>query len=282
MSRKQREKRARAKSPVKAPTETEREQSAPAAKNVDASINKLGLIVAVVGLAGLFGLVLFLGEGPPPASTSTSGSSEPEAEAEPPEPDEPPVERWQAAFLQEVPIDPRRDFVRGPEHARVSIVEFTDFECPFCTVAHTSLKEVLERYPSDVRLVYKNFPLDMACNADMAQQLHPYACRAAVMARCAGAKNPELFWRFHDAIFEGDGFNDEWLDALATELGLTGETFASCVIGREAFDEVRADIELARTLGVNGTPTVYVNGRVAPSYETDALSEIIDHILDSN
>ena len=278
MSCKQREKRARAKSPTKVPTETGREPSAPVAKNADASINKLGLIVAVVGLAGLFGLVLFLGEGPPPASTSATESSE--AEAEPPEQEERPVERWQAAFLQEVPIDPGRDFFRGPENARVSIVEFTDFECPFCTVAHTSIKEVLERYPSDVRFVYKNFPLDIACNADMSQPLHPYACRAAVMARCAGAEDPELFWRFHDAIFEGDGFNDEWLDAKAEELGLTGESFASCVTGSEAFDEVRADIELARTLGVNATPTVYVNGRVAPSYETDALVEIIDHILE--
>ena len=279
MSRKQREKRSRAKSDAKAPSAPDRKRSAPAAKKADATINKLGLIVAVVGLAGLFGLVLFLGEGPPPASSSATESSEPKAEAEP---EEPPVERWQAAFLQEIPVDPGRDFFRGPEDARVGIVEFTDFECPFCTVAHTSLKEILERYPSDVRLVYKNFPLDMACNADMAQQLHPYACKAAVMARCAGAKNPQLFWRFHDAIFEGEGFNDEWLDAKATELGLTGESFASCVTGREAFDEVRADIELARSLGVNATPTVYVNGRVAPSYQTDALVEIIDHIIDSN
>ena len=276
MSRKQREKRARAKSPATTP----REPSTPAATKADAnaSINKLGLIVAVVGLAGLFGLVVFLGEGPPPAPAPASESSD--AEAEPQE--QPPVERWKAAFLQEVPIYPDRDFARGPADAPVNIVEFTDFECPFCTLAHTSLKKVVERYPSDVRLVYKNFPLDMACNTDMAQQLHPYACRAAVMARCAGRKDPELFWRFHDAIFEGDGFNDEWLDAKATELGLAGEPFASCVLGREAFDEVRADIELARSLGVAATPTVYVNGRVAPSYEFDALVEVIDHILDSN
>lgn len=280
MSRKQREKRARAKSPAKASTETEREPSAPAATKADASINKLGLIVAVVGLAGLFGLVVFLGEGPPPAPTPVTESTESAAEAEPSE--EPPVDRWKAAFLQEVPIDADRDFTRGPADAPVTIVEFTDFECPFCTVAHASLKKIVERYPSEVRLVYKNFPLDMACNTDMAQQLHPYACRAAVMARCAGRKDPELFWRFHDAIFEGDGFNDEWLDAKAEELGLSGEPFASCVIGREAFDEVRADIELARSLGVAATPTVYVNGRVAPSYEFDALVEVIDHILDSN
>ena len=278
MSRKQRETRARAKNPAKTSTE----QPAPAPIRADASINRLGLIVAVVGLAGLFGLVVFLGEGPPPAPAPVSESTEYDAEAEPEEQEEPPVERWKAAFSQEVPIDPDRDFTRGPADAPVNIVEFTDFECPFCTLAHTSLNKVVERYPSDVRLVYKNFPLDMACNTDMAQQLHPYACRAAVMARCAGRKDPELFWRFHDAIFEGDGLNDEWLDAKAEELGLSGETFASCVIGREAFDEVRADIELARSLGVNSTPTVFVNGRVAPSYQFDALVEVIDHILDSN
>ncbi|GMR21718.1 MAG: hypothetical protein BMS9Abin37_0033 [Acidobacteriota bacterium] len=276
MSRKQREKRARAQSPAQAPTETDREPSAPATTKADASINKLGLIVAVMGLAGLFGLVVFLGEPPPPVPASESSG----VEAEPPE--QPPVEQWQAAFLQEVPIYLGRDFVRGPADAPVSIVEFTDFECPFCTAAHPFLKKVLERYPSEVRLVFKNFPLDMACNTDMAQQLHPYACRAAVMARCAGREDPELFWRFHDAIFEGDGFNDEWLDAKAAELGLAGEKFASCVTGRETFDEVRADIELARSLGVNATPTLYVNGRVAPSYQFDSLAEIIDHILDSN
>jgi protein-disulfide isomerase len=273
MSRKQREKRARAKSPGT----TLSEPSAPTATKADASINKLGLIVAVVGLAGLFGLVVFLGDGPPPAPTPVSEPSDAEAEKE-----EPPVERWKAAFLQEVPIDPTRDFARGPADAAVNIVEFTDFECPFCKTAHTSLKKIVERYPTDVRIVYKNFPLDMACNTDMAQQLHPYACRAAVMARCAGKKDPELFWRFHDAIFEGGGFNDEWLDAKAAELGLAGEEFASCVLGREAFDEVRADIELARSLGVAATPTVYVNGRVAPSYQFDALVEVIDHILESN
>ena len=276
MSRKQRDKRARAIGFAKASTETDHEPSAPAPTKAGASINKLGLIVAVVGLAGLFGLIVFLGEPPPPAPASESS----DVETEPPE--QPPVERWQAAFLQEVPIYLGRDFFRGPADAPVSIVEFTDFECPFCKVAHTSLKKVAERYPSDVRLVFKNFPLDMACNADMAQQLHPFACRAAIMARCAGAQNQDLFWRFHDAIFEADGFNDEWLDAKATELGLTGESFASCVTGREEFDEVRADIELARSLGVNATPTLYVNGRVAPSYEFDSLVEVIDHILDSN
>ena len=144
MSRKQREKRSRAKSPTKVPSAPDRERSAPAAKQADASINKLGLIVAVVGLAGLFGLVLFLGEGPPPASTGATEFSEPKADTEP-EPEEPPLETWQAGSLQEVPIDPGRDLFRGPEDARVSIVEFTDFQCPFCTVAHTSLKGILER-----------------------------------------------------------------------------------------------------------------------------------------
>ena len=156
MSRKQREKRAHAKNPAKTSTE----QPAPEAIRANASINRLGLIVAVVGLAGLFGLVIFLGEGPAPAPVSES--TEDDAEAEPEEQEEPPVERWKAAFLQEVPIDPDRDFTRGPADAAVNIVEFTDFECPFCTLAHTSLKKVVERYPSDVRLVYKNFPLDMA------------------------------------------------------------------------------------------------------------------------
>lgn len=224
-------------------------------------------MAAVVGLVGLFALVLFLGQGPPPETVSETETA--------PEPS--PVEAWQAASVEEIPVS-ERDFVRGPDDAEVTIIEFSDFECPFCRRADTEIREVLAKYPSEVRLVYKNFPLDMACNTDMAQQLHPFACKAAVMARCAGREDPELFWQFHDAVFAMDDFSEEALALVTSELGL-GDEFQSCVTGRETFDEVRVDIELARNLGVEATPTLFVNGRVAPSYEVEALSEIIDHIL---
>ncbi len=278
MSRKNREKRARARQDANlsatssdAPAKSESKlRETPKSS----SINRLGAFAAIGGLVGLFALVLLLGDPPPPAPPTESA---PETE-EPDEPERSNVEMWQAAFLQEVPVL-ARDFALGPADAPVNIIEFSDFECPFCRLANIQLMEVVERYPSEVRLVFKNFPLDMACNADVTEQLHPYGCKMAVMARCASREDPELFWRFHDSVFTFEQFSDDALDQLALALGVDAEPFWTCVGEREVFDEVRNDIALARSLGVDSTPTVYVNGRVAPSYQADALSEIIDHIL---
>jgi protein-disulfide isomerase len=280
MSRKKREKRARARhesSPpvtstgVAAHEEPERRETRRAG-----SINRLGAFVAIGGLVGLFALVVFLGEPPPPPPPSETASEGDVSD----EPERSNVELWQAAFLQEIPVS-ERDYIRGPADAPVSIIEFSDFECPFCRIANTHLREVVERYPEDVRLVFKNFPLDMACNSDVAQQLHPYGCKAAVMARCASGADAGFFWRFHDAVFELEKLDDEALEEVASGMGADDEEFWSCVTGSDAFEEVREDIALARSLGVDATPTVFVNGRVAPSYKTDALSEVIDHILAS-
>jgi protein-disulfide isomerase len=239
------------------------------------SVNRLGAFVAIGGLVGLFALVVFLGDPPPPPPPSETAS-----EGDSDEPERSNLELWQASFLQEIPVS-ERDYIRGPADAPVSIIEFSDFECPFCRIANTHLREVVERYPEDVRLVFKNFPLDMACNSDVAQQLHPYGCKAAVVARCASGDDADFFWRFHDAVFDLEKLDDEALEKLASEMGADDEAFRSCVTGSDAFDEVREDIALARSLGVDATPTVFVNGRVTPSYQTDALSEVIDHILAS-
>ena len=273
MSRKKREKRARAKSAKNAPPAVET-VSETATTTLGGTVNRLGLIVAVVGFIGLFALIVFLGDPPPPPKTAASPQTDEEAARD----SRSDLEKWQDAIHQEVPVS-ARDYSRGPEDAPVQIVEFSDFECPFCKRADASIKAVLERYPDDVRLVYKNFPLDMSCNSDMAAQLHPYACKAAVMARCAGRRDPQLFWRFHDAIFAGGDLSDEALDGLAMELGVTGDDFDACVSGTEVFDEVREDVALAAKLGVTATPTFFVNGRPASSYEPDAMGSIIDFIL---
>ena len=138
---------------------------------------------------------------------------------------------------------------------------------------------MLERYPDDVKLIYKNFPLDSSCNADMEQQLHPSACRAAAMARCAGVSDPAKFWEFHDAIFQIGTVNDGILDAVADELGVSGEPFDRCVASEATATDVRTDVELAAALGLTSTPTIFINGREAPSYAPEHLSEIIDHLL---
>lgn len=110
------------------------------------------------------------------------------------------VERWERESVQDLGLS-EQDFALGPEDATVTIVEFSDFQCPYCRTSNVKTKTAFEDFPQDVRLVFKNYPLDTSCNDGIEQQLHPVACRAAVFARCAGRESPEKFWEVHDAMF---------------------------------------------------------------------------------
>jgi protein-disulfide isomerase len=227
--------------------------------------NRLGVAVAVLLLAGLATAVVLVGRNaPPPASL-----------APPPEPSD--LEKWEAAPLREIPIHPD-DPVLGPESAPVTIVEFSDFECPYCREAANALGAMKERRGDEVRLVFKDFPLDTSCNPHISQQIHPLACRAAVLAACAGRQ--DRFWEMHDAIFALPELTEESLDALPGSLGLDMGSFAACESDEGILASVRSDVELARELGVSGTPTLFVNGRQAPSYH--GLDPILDRALSGN
>ncbi len=82
------------------------------------------------------------------------------------------------------------DFSLGPAGAPVTLVEFSDFQCPFCRKGAEAVRAVLARHPEDVRLVFKNFPIDTACHDALERQLHPFACKAALLARCSGPVEP--------------------------------------------------------------------------------------------
>jgi hypothetical protein len=110
----------------------------------------------------------------------------------------------------------------GPANAPVTIVEFSDYQCPFCRRAHPHLKEVLRRYPEQVKLVYRHFPLD---------SIHPQARAAAEAAACAQEQGK--FWDYHEKLFTSDaGFSAEALAAHAGEVGLDVDAFARCVEAR--------------------------------------------------
>jgi len=247
-----------------------------------AATNKAGVAVAIVGLVGLMAFVALRANAPtstPPPKADVSEAPDLDSD---PDSELPNLEHWRAALLQDVPFSPEKDFALGPGDAPVTLIEFSDFQCPFCRTATGALKEVLSRYPDDVRWVFKNFPLDMTCNADMSQQLHPIACRAAVVARCAGAEDPRLFWEMHDAIFQSELSSEEELLDIAAALGLTSAGFRHCIDTEATLDAVQSDVDAGRKLGVSATPTIFVNGRVAPSYSPDDLGEIIEHIVSSN
>lgn len=138
----------------------------------------------------------------------------------------------------------------GPPEARVTIVEFSDFECPFCRRVQPVLRRVLERWPNEVRLVYKHLPLER----------HRNAFGAAKAAVCADRQG--RFWDFHDALFvEKQDLSPRGLVSVAEAQGLELGPFEACLRDKGTGAAVQADRALARRAGVTGTPMLFVNGR---------------------
>ena len=166
--------------------------------------------------------------------------------------------------------------VKGPTDARVTLVEFGDFECPNCRALEPILKDVFEKYK--VRLVFKDFPLE---------QVHPWAKTAAIAGRCAFKQSPEAFWKMHDTIFANqESINPEnvWdkLVEFAGQAGVNTNAFKSCMSSPDAAKEVEANQQDGLGLNVNSTPTVFVNGRPLVGGDAAALSQLIEFELASH
>lgn len=145
---------------------------------------------------------------------------------------------------------------RGTVSAPVSIVEFSDFDCPFCKRLTDELEGgVFEQEAGKVSIIFRNFPLSM----------HPWAKDAAELAECARMQRPDAFWIMHDAFFsEQAGLQRETIRALADRIAqranLKMEMFYSCMDRAQARGAVEQDLELGKKMGVHGTPTLFVNG----------------------
>jgi protein-disulfide isomerase len=158
----------------------------------------------------------------------------------------------------------------GNASAPVTIVEFSDFQCPFCQRVAPTLKRVRETYGDKVRIVWKDFPLT---------QIHPEAFKAGEAAHCAGEQGK--YWEYHDRLFANQqALQPDNLKKHAAELGLDAAKFNACVDSSKYGDRVREGVAQGSRLGVNSTPTVYINGRLlsgAHPYETFAA--LIDEEL---
>ena len=161
------------------------------------------------------------------------------------------VDRLQPPPVVRVEVGTDGAPIRGEKGAAVTLVEFSDFHCPFCKRVQPTLTNILEKYEGKVRLVFRDLPLD---------NLHPQARRAAEAARCA--QDQEKFWEYHDALFQqAPKASDDDLKKYATEVGLDSEKFASCLFQRVHHDAVQRDVEEASKLGMSGTPAFFINGR---------------------
>jgi protein-disulfide isomerase len=140
---------------------------------------------------------------------------------------------------------------KGPASAKVTIVEFSDFHCPYCRGVQPTLNELVSKYGDRIRLVFRHFPVDT---------LHPQARRASEAAWCA--QQQDKFWQYHDRLYlAGNDATPGTLTRIAGDVGLDAGKFAACTAGKEAPAAVEHDIEQARRMNLSGTPTFFINGR---------------------
>jgi protein-disulfide isomerase len=170
----------------------------------------------------------------------------------------------------------------GPADAPVTIIEFSDYQCPFCLRFWSeTLPQIRQEYEGKVRFVYRDFPLS---------SIHPWAQKAAEAAECAD--DQEMFWEYHDLIFENQGplieqLNAEGLDGVLTsfqtyaaDLGLDTAAFNECLDSGKYTSEVLKDLQEGQSYGVQGTPAFFINGQLVSGAQPFAsFKAVIDAAL---
>jgi len=167
----------------------------------------------------------------------------------------------------------------GAPGADVVLVEFSDFECPYCKEEAKMIRENLTKtYPKNVRLYFKTFPLE---------SLHPWAKAAAIASRCVFGQKPAAFWDFHDWVFENqaaiipENFKDKFIAWAGTQKDLDAKALGQCLDTKATAAEVDKEIQEGRNLAVDRTPTIFINGRrIASTIDWPAMKSIIDYELE--
>jgi protein-disulfide isomerase len=162
--------------------------------------------------------------------------------------------------------------VVGDPKAPITVVEFSDFECPVCRNLHDALRGLLPNYPQ-VKVIFKDFPIEA---------IHPWARTAALAGRCAYQQDPKAFWKLYDLIYDNQDLisaanvYDKVVD-FASSSGLNANTFKACLSAPQAASEVDASLANGTQLEVHSTPTVFVNGRRIVGADPHALQQYLDY-----
>jgi protein-disulfide isomerase len=163
------------------------------------------------------------------------------------------------------PVDPERDHIRGPLEAPVTLVEYGDFECPYCGQAEPSIRELLADH-GDLRYVWRHLPLN---------DVHPHAQLASEAAEAAAEQ--DAFWGMHDLLLDHQGeLEIDDLVGYARELGLDLDRFTDDVMTHAGAGHIAEDVDSADLSGVGGTPTFFVNGRRhRGAYDIETLRALV-------
>ncbi len=167
----------------------------------------------------------------------------------------------------------------GPEKAPITLVEFSDFQCPFCKRGALIVNSLMNRYKDVLRVEFRNYPLDSACNPNMKSSMHPAACEAARVVYCAGQQGK--FKPVYETIFDRqESIRPGVLSSWAVESGVDAGQLESCLASDATRDALRTDIEVGDRLGIKSTPTFFINGhKVEGAFPVSVWVEIIQRLL---
>jgi protein-disulfide isomerase len=162
----------------------------------------------------------------------------------------------------------------GDPKSAVTLVEFSDFECPVCRSLHDIMRGIMQNYPQ-IRVVFKDYPIEV---------LHPWARTAAIAGRCAYMQDPAAFWKMYDLIYDNQDIisaANAWMkmSEFAGQAGLNADTFRACMAGPDAGAAVDASRANGQKLDVNSTPTIFVNGRRMVGADAHLIEQYIQYEL---
>ena len=181
-----------------------------------------------------------------------------------------PTKRWQ------VPVDDD-DASVGPKDAPVTIVQFADFQCSFCRKLEQSMAAIRKTYATEVRFVFKHFPMSPRCNPTVRNEKHSHACDAAAAAECA--RRQGKFWPMHDMLYDRQTHLERSsLDTDATDVGLDPAAFTACMDDASVSAAIAKDSTEGAAIKVNGTPRTFINGKMFSGVLSEDLLDFVIRI----
>jgi len=168
-------------------------------------------------------------------------------------------------------LHPGNSPAMGPADAKITLIEFADFECPSCRQLDRILRDLLPQHPN-IRLIYKDFPLTT---------IHPWAMTAALAGQCAAQQSPASFWKMHDIIFDAQDLitpSNVWekVSDFANQVGLNTEKLQACMSNPDTLNQIEKTTAEGNELKVTATPTIFVNGRRVVGPDEPLLKQTID------
>ncbi len=182
-----------------------------------------------------------------------------------------PVEVYFKKPKMDIQIDIGDSPLYGKKTAKVSVIVFSDFQCPFCSRGAESVQKLRKKYGNKISIAFKHFPLPM----------HPQAKTASEASMCVHEQNADKFWKYHDLLFKNQTkIDQESLTQYAKEIGVNVEKFSDCLNSKKFADYIQKDINAGEKIGIRSTPTFLVNGNlISGAVPIETFSEIIDDEL---